>query len=338
MVNIIRYILAFLVPLLLLPIGVKYAFIGALMCLLLNNWFDDMIFYLGSRNVDLRKCKGGVSSPVNGIVTCIEKDVEMYHHLIKCDVLTNKKYIELTKRNNGERYNHISIFLNKLNKHVVCNVGDIVTNVFFYKADGENVEMVDNCNLMSDNKGAYLNNTFIELTYLNGIRVIVTMDKYISKAIGYFDHTNYGLELLICRGSQADIYIPKDIELDVKLYQKLDVFQTISKNRSKGVKLLKEKHYKDDVMYCIRKAGFTFLGSLKSNALKTLETFKSKSIIAALLVSYLFGNIDGILFILLYGFLIKRSTKMLMYSLMNIIGYKKIMTKVYRTVNKLIVW
>ena len=86
------------------------AFFAAILLLLyVSNVLDDIIFYYGSGFVNTRKYRGGLASPVEGVVTMIENKVPLFHHLHKKDYLTGKELFSNILINDGRKddvYNH----------------------------------------------------------------------------------------------------------------------------------------------------------------------------------------------------------------------------------------
>ena len=95
--NLIRYVaaLALLIGCFFLP--PVWSVLSIFVLLAVNNCLDDFVFYQGSRSISRDRYSGGVACPVNGVVTCIEKDVPLMTHIRKCDYLDNGILLELDK-------------------------------------------------------------------------------------------------------------------------------------------------------------------------------------------------------------------------------------------------
>lgn len=336
--NLLRYLAAIVCPVIVaFMCGVIPGVLCIIAVLFLNNLLDDIVFYYGSAFVNAGRYYGGIPSPVNGVVTQIEYGVPMYHHITKTDVLTKEEILNAVhSEDTDEKYNHVTIFLNKLNKHIVASIGELISMRSYTRFDGDD-SMVESGELIAKNTGEYLKNTFVELEYRNGVRIIVTMDKYISRAVL---SDSDSIEMLICRGSQCDMYIPERYPINVEMWQSLDIYQTVSSKTEYCKKKDSFEIFKD-VMQCIKESGFNIADAIADNLDKTLSTTTYNRlfvwvILSALLVNHtasLFG-----LFLFLYLFLFDRSVKNLMYSLMNVIGYKPFMTAIYKAINKIIVY
>lgn len=326
------------------PLVVLFVF----MLLWLNNTLDDVVFYYGSAiGISDKKYNSGVACPVNGILTDVDKNVHLYHHIEKVDCLTKsvlveKSYIGLCR--SDALYSHITVFLNKFNKHVIGNIGSKLVSATSYDLNGTAYEMVKDGELIADNKGKYLTNTFVELVYTNGVHVILTMDKYISKAVPFNDLES-GLEMFICRGSQCDIYIPSSMEMiDFREGEVVEIFDSLTKSKlyNYDFNYHFDYYYETAVKSLIKEHCNASIKQLvASNLLKSLSTFSLKNPIAiVLLILISLVNIpfmlNSFLFIVVYSFALERFIKNFMYSVMNIKGYSDWMATIYKTFNFLL--
>ena len=337
--NIIRYCLAIILPFVLSCLFSYALFpIYVLIFLFINNLIDDLVFYHGSKYVEECFDINSLLSPVEGVVTKIEYHVPLFNHLCKCDVLTKDELISNGIDVSQGDYTHITIFLNKFNKHLVARIGKL-EKMTQYSLNGENVEMVNEGELISDNSGRYLVNTFVDFEYEWNIHVVVTMDKYISKAV--VPQINDMVEMLICRGSQCDIYVPsKDSFILTNEKKQVNVLEPIVRlnNMHKCIRHDKYK-IKNIIEECIAVSGFTVVSAIKSNLAKTLDTFKHNYILLVIcLLAALFYPISVTIGVYLYLFMLDRSVKNLMYSIMNVIGYKSWMTYLYRYIHNITTW
>lgn len=342
-INIVRYSVMLAIVVLLVVLGVVYhinPFLMILVVLLLLfacNIVDDYLFYYGYTKLDLSKYKGGIGCPVNGIVTAIDKDVPLFSHLEKVDCLTKDVIVEkFGIKFSDDKYTHITIFLNKFNAHSVANIGSKIRNVVQFDMNGTSYPMVEDGELVANNSGLYLTNTFVDIEYENGVHSILTMDKYISLAVPITENEMF--DYFICKGSQCDIYLPKGYHLDIKENSKVDLFQTIA--HTDNVQFLyNSKNTANNLKEVIP----TFAPSAKEivcrNISKTLETVPNVTNIA-FLVAIAVGAFNvwyGAMFVCIpvFVFFADRMFKNFLYSLMNIIGYRKLMTALYKCTNKL---
>ena len=336
--NLLRYLAAIVGPVI---VAFMYGIIPGVLCvitvLFLNNLLDDIVFYYGSAFVNTGRYYGGIPSPVNGIVTQVEYGVPMYHHITKTDVLTKEEILNAVHTEDTcKLYNHVTIFLNKLNKHIVASIGDLVSMRSYTRFEGDD-SMVESGELIAKNTGEYLKNTFVELEYRNGVRVIVTMDKYISRAV--LSESDC-LEMLICRGSQCDMYMPERFPINVVQWQNVDIYQTVSSKTEYCKKKDSFEIFKE-VMKCIKESGFNVTDAIVENLDKTLSTTTYNRLFVWVILCALLVNHQAslmALFVYMYLFVFDRSVKNLMYSLMNVIGYKPFMTTIYKAINKITVY
>ena len=345
--NLIRYVaaLALLIGCFFLP--PVWSVLSIFVLLAVNNCLDDFVFYQGSRSISRDRYSGGVACPVNGVVTCIEKDVPLMTHIRKCDYLDNGILLELDKEaesDGGRLYNHVTIFLNKFNCHAVTNIGSEIVREVHYGKDGELISMVEAGEMTTRLDGRFLNNSFIRTEYANGVVCVYTLDKYVSKMIASDSHELLGVDYFICRGSQCDIYIPRDMEFCVTQNQILRNLQTISEGKatvadidypSKAGELI-------DRDPCSR-AGHIILSNLR----KTISTygFRNPLILVLLLASICLGafpslaGIHGNLFALVLIeavtglFALDRFFKNLLYAYFNIAGFKPGLAEFYKKVH-----
>lgn len=336
--NVFRYLIAILLPASLMfwhPVAV---IVAVLVVLYLNNVLDDLFFYYGSLFVSTKGYKGGIASPVNGIVTKVEKDVRLFSHLDKKDCLTKydafdglKFTTPLSENFPVTKLNHLTIFLNKLNHHIVANIGERLEHLQELSLNGEPADMVTHGNLTATNKGEYLTNPFIVLQYRSAI-VVLTLDRYISKFVPG-ETKPLGFEGFICRGSQADIYTQGEVlvnEGDV-----VQVFDTIAESEL-NVLNPSIPHPLSLIKKCLPNGTKEIW---LENANKTISTFCNPVIS----VLFSFGVVASFyyswpLFLsagILYLFLFERSYKHLMYALMNSTKYKESYTTTYRIVSKI---
>lgn len=333
--NVFRYVIAIFAPIIvLINFGCFWFVVSVVLILYANNVIDDIVFYYGSKYVDLSFVERRIPSPVEGVVTLVERGVALYSHLSKTDILTKDMLIEKGINVGDGEYNHIAIYLNKLNKHLVASIGEL-KSINEYSFNDNNVEMVKDGNLIATNKGHYLMNTFVDLEYDNGIHVIVTMDKYISKAVR--PSNAQMVEMLICRGSQCDVYAPWDMPVLVGTFSAVNILQPIFLGYcSKNYDYLDIVESVDE---CIKRSGFNLKDAFLSNLKKTLCTVKYNYIwLAICLISALFCPLLLSVGIYLYIFMFDRSLKNYFYATMNNIGYKTWMTIIYNTIHKIVIY
>ena len=333
MFNVVRYIVAIFLPIIiLLSFGELPFILIVIFCLYINNVLDDIVFYHGSKYVDCSDYGNGIPSPVEGVITLIERCVPLYSHLLKKDILTKEELVSKGMSVKDGEYNHVAIFLNKLNKHLVASIGD-VKSIKEYSFQGENVEMVNDGFLISDNTGSYLKNTFVDIEYFNGVHVVVTMDKYISKAVR---PTNTEMvEMLICRGSQCDIYVPAEMFPLVRCNEPVNVLQPLFHDYS--FKNYDTNQIKDCVEECIKKSGFTVKEAFLSNLTKTFKTINyNHTLLFISLIMALICPLAISFGVYLYLFTFDRSLKNYFYATMNNKGYKCWMTIIYNSFHKIV--
>lgn len=333
--NIIRYAISILILFIVLLYGPYVAFLAAFILLLINNTTDDILFYNGNKYIKSDKYKGGIISPVNGIVTKVEKNVDLFGKVVKNDCLTSEWIIDVELPKKDIRCNHITIFLNKFNHHLCVNPFDIISTSKHY-CNGEMKEMVNNGELIADNKGEYLNNDSLIIDY-GKCYVVLTLDKYISKYI-YLGSKQYSGGVLICKGSQCDIYVPAEKKFVCEVGDVVHVYQTIVEGEKEDIAPENKARLKEIAMKGISLSG-GYKGILFSNIRKTLSTFSNMRITITLLLGMCLTVFDvnimylGIL--CFYSFVFERMYKNLMYAIMNSIGVKSWMIKSYGYINKM---
>lgn len=337
--NIARYLLAILLPCLL----VKCPFAGILTCfglLWLNNYLDDILFYLSSlevRNEEFTPQR--IVSPVNGIVTKVERGVPSMN-LKKRDALdTTTDYLEYDVVGQFEKrwkaYDHVAVFLNKFSKHLVLNPSRVVSR-WKHFSDG-NLEMVTEDSLVSDNVGEYMNNDALVVEYPNFIMVL-TMDKYISQYI-MLDESK-GVCCQIMRGSQCDFYFKEGTFIYPKVGNCIDIYDPLAHVNTEMMSFDVKDEAKKAVQMCIEHSG-GYGGIAMESLKKSLSTFKCLWLLCAVvilpLMSYptLFHTFFSYVgFSSIYLFLFVRSYRHLMYSLMNVFGLKDWMISSYKFIAK----
>jgi len=345
--NLLRYIVSFALLAGSFFLPPVMAVVAILLLLVLNNCLDDVVFYQGSKAIDRDKYAGGVACPVNGVVTCIEKDVPLMTHIRKCDYLDHKIVLELDKEeraDGGKLYDHITIFLNKFNCHAVTNIGSPIVREIYYDKDGELISMVEAGDMTTRLDGRFLNNSFIRTEYANGVVCVYTLDKYVSKMIASDRRELLGVDYFICRGSQCDIYIPGSMEFCVKKNQILRNLQTISKGALVNTRI----DYKAEAGALIAKDNCSRTGHIiLSNLKKTLSTynFRNPVLLVILLAAICLGSLPemlpyhGNLFALVVIevvtglFALDRFFKNLLYAFFNVAGFKPALAKFYKWVH-----
>ena len=345
--NLLRYIVALALLIWSFFFPPVVCVLAILVLLAVNNCLDDVVFYHGSKQIYRDKYKGGVACPVNGVVTCIEKDVPLMSHIRKCDYLEDKIQLELNKEaaaDGGKLYNHVTIFLNKFNCHAVTNIGSKIIREIYYDTDGVLISMVEAGEMTTRLDGLFLNNSFIRTEYENGVVCVYTLDKFVSKMLPSDKRELLGVDYFICRGSQCDIYLPQGMEFCVEQNQILRNLQTISE----GEKLENAIDYAADAGALIKKDSCSHAGHIiLSNLKKTISTysFKNPVVILLLLAAICLGalpalqSIHGNLFALIVLevftglFALDRFFKNLLYAFFNIAGFKPALAKFYKWVH-----
>lgn len=335
--NIVRYAIAIVAPVAVFTGHIWISVLLLMLVLLVNNYFDDLVFYFGYTKPKKPITNGGILSPVNGVVTYIEHGVPKYNHLIKEDVLTKEEIIGKCPvvSNDGKLYNHVTIFLNKFNHHVVGNICSPIISVSQYDMNGTKFSMVEDGYLISNNKGDYLTNTFVEITYENGAIAVLTMDKYISKAVPI---RNNGIDYFICRGSQCDIYIPISYSLDVDFGDIIQVYDEIADDiQSDSLEESPSMVFGSIIKDIKRACSVGVVSLIFPNVKKTLCTLKQINATVFLLMLLLNPYAAALfVFVSVFRFYIDRAVKNFLYAMMNCIGYRKWMTELYRITHKLL--
>lgn len=330
--NIVRYSISLMLPIVVVLIfGPFVGLVTCIVLLLLNNYLDDAVFFFGYRKLVLSRYEhAGLSSPVNGVITALEENVPLYSHLLKCDVLTRDVLVDTygvvpeMKRD----YHHLTVFLNKFNHHIVGNIGAGIKQIFQIDMDGTRYPMVEDGKLVADNEGLYLTNSFVEIVYANGVHIILTLDKYISKAKLLDDDM---FPVFICKGSQCDIYIPKGYNFlrSLKKGDKLEIFETIAgSNINESVNRLDENNY---LAYnCTNERWYSNIPSkikeefgvshfklLLEGLKKTLDSYKLFDIAAIVVLLLIYHTaVVPYLFAVLLLFYTDRCIKHLLYSIL----------------------
>ena len=342
--NIARYAVSIILPLCLLQYPL-IAFGVAVLLLFLNNVADDYSFYCAGKEVSGHKISA-VSSPVNGIITQIERNVPLFAHIRKEDVLTREEYFKVEYLaskydKKHEKWNHVTIFLDKFSHHIVVNPSKVKSMQRLFE-DGRLEEMVVDGNLLADNQGKYLGNRAVIIEYEEMIAVL-TLDKYVSK---YLVGTDYegSVGLNILRGSQCDLYSKRDIEH--YSHKKGDVVQIGDKIFKPSI-FDKEYTVHSNSVHSNIEAALKYIGGSKqiweTNVSKTLATFRSKFLLVTAVVGVSLSIISHpfayVAFSSVYLFVFDRFYRHLMYSLMNATGYKPWMTKSYSIIHKVsVLW
>lgn len=291
-----------------------------LLLLYTNNVADDYVFYYWSKKVKPNGFHSFLSSPVNGVVTNIEYGVSLMSHIQKCDCLTKEIILDLKKHQSNKRYNHITIFLNKFNKHIVTNIGSKVKSIRQYDPNTEKYCMVKD-GLVPKKNGRYLTNPFVRVDYENGAVCVFTLDKYVSEIVLNESHSRYGIDMFICRGSQCDVYIPTEYSFYPHIGQVVDNYDILSFMPCEQTEINKESVFADaDTL--IKASGVTKQGLLLSNLPKTLGVFKNSSLpyLVSLYVGCLIGCPVVIIFVFLALFSFHRFYKNYLYVRMNEVG------------------
>lgn len=336
-INIARYIAAIACPFFI----ASHPILGIFVCfgvLWLNNYLDDILFYLGSLSVKTRSANPNVTlSPVEGIVTMIEYGVPI-KDILKKDVFAEDEpvIVDLSRSMIGkaEKYDHIAIYLNKFSKHVVLHPDNMVKMYMHYS--GGNFAMVRPDDLVSDNVGKYMGNDALIIEYPDSY-MFLTMDKYISEYILCDDED--GMCCLICRGSQCDIYF-KDTTFMRRVGDRVDIYDTLALAKTQRRHYIVERQIKSSVSIAVNDAG-GYLGMLLSAFEKTVSTFDSFVLSLLVVIVPLFGTLlttstawAYVGFSSIYLFLFVRSYRHLMYSIMNVTGLKEWMKKSYKIISK----
>lgn len=345
--NVLRYAVSFLALIFccwnpLLMAGV------AVVLLLLNNFLDDVVFYVGNKYAKVKTSKKGVVSPVNGVVTMIERNVPLFSNIEKVNPVTHNHVMSVClscgfvdNKDRNKTYNHVAVFLNKLNHHVVMNPAfcNEIVNHFTHT---ENKEMVEEGELVGHN-GEYLTNDAQVLRY-GKMYIVVTLDKYVSRTILGWPQA-LSPRMIICKGSQCDMFIPTNRGLEVEVGDILQIGDQVASAYSFEQEM-KTSLFSEDVASLIKEALAScngVSGLFTTNLCKTFRTFKNPVIsvsCAVGLVSYFLSPaISYVAFSSIILFVAVRWYRHLMYCLMNYFGLKHWMEKSYSVISKIsIIW
>lgn len=342
--NHIRYIVAVLLPLVILVyFNAQIFIITELILLLINNIIDDVVFWYGSATFSIPEHKSEIMSPVNGTVVEINKKVRIFDHLTKVDIITSKellKFINTGIQDDKSLYTHISIFLNKFNNHAVTNIGSIIKNVRLFNQQGELVEMVEDGSILPQKQGRYLNNSFVMFEYANGAKAVFTLDKYVSK-YKIIDDKKSLIDMLICRGSQCDLYIPLCYEIEVSEGECIHNFQCISEELHDEIETNQYKTRRV-VLRIIRLLGVRPKSIILCNLSKTLQTnivSNPLQCFVLILVAIFFPQyLLYVIALLLSCFYYEREGKHLLYTHNNRFGYSKILSNIYKSLYIIKTW
>ena len=337
--NILRYVVAIVLPLSLL----MHPFAGILTCLgvlWLNNYLDDILFYLSSlevRNESFTLPR--VVSPVNGIVTLVERGVSTMN-LKKRDALDfSRDSFEYDIVGQFEKRwkanDHVAVFLNKFSKHIVLNPSKIV-HVWKHYSDG-NFEMVSADDLVSDNVGEYMNNDALVIEYPNFLMVL-TMDKYISEYVTL--DSDKGVLCQIRRGSQCDFYFKEGSFIYPKIGDCIDIYDPLVHIDTERMAFDVKDEARRAVNMCVEYSR-GYKGIAIEAFKKTLSTFRCVWLMCIVLICPLLSYptplhtfFSYVGFLSIYLFLFVRSYRHLMYSMMNVFGLKDWMVNSYKFIAK----
>lgn len=299
------------------------AIIFVLLLLYINNVIDDAVFYYGSKNIKTEGSHSFLASPVNGIVTGIEYGVPLMSHIRKCDCLTKEITLELKMHNSKKPFNHLTVFLNKFNKHIVTNIGSSVKSIRQYNPKTDRYCMVED-GLVPKKNGRYLTNPFVRVDYENGVVCVFTLDKYVSEIVLSESHTPFGVDMFICRGSQCDIYIPTEWDFYPRYGQVVGNYDILSFMPCEQ-REINPKAVNKDAETLIKASGATKSDLCLSNISKTLGVFKNTSLayLTALYVGCVAGCPLSVILAFLFVFSTHRFYKNYLYAKMNEIGLFK---------------
>lgn len=350
--NLIRCALTLALPLVLTFVSGRLAFVTMMFLIIINNIIDDFVFYYASGIIknppEYDKSKTPILSPVNGIVTKSVPNESLFANIEKRDVLTKSLLMSGFRKSRlglVDPYYHITIFINKFNKHIVTNAGQKIKFLREYNVNLDLVSMVSDNELVGRNKGDYLLNTFLYVEYTSGVIMILTLDKYISKMKLDEDETNQLLGM-ICRGSQCDLYIPmtKSPSVNIKEGEIVNINQILGyRNLVEQNKFDIEGLNKEIIVplsYNLIHKCITVKDILVNNFKKSLMTLSKPYIGTLVIICILLGSLLPehielgylLLNIGLYLFMINRYTRHFFYGLMNLGGYHPWMTKFYKLV------
>lgn len=334
-INIFRYLILIVAPLFCITMPM-IGIIASLAVLWLSNYLDDIFFYLASKEVKNKSAnEGELLSPINGIVTLVEKGVK-FCNIEKNDVIKQDDGLSyrIDDLFNG-RYDHVAVYLNKFSKHIVLNPSEVVS-VYKHYSDG-NLEMVSGADLVSNNIGEYMNNDSIIIEYKDFVMVL-TMDKFISKYVLAQQPRDWFC--LICRGSQCDFYFKENTFVYPRVGDCIDVYDVLAKVENARREYIVSDDVARIVDNAIRESG-GFLGMAKDAWLKSVSTFNSASLMILVVIFPILFSLTPIQqvmsyvgFISIYLFVFVRFYRHMMYALMNVFGLKSWMQKSYNLINK----
>lgn len=339
--NLIRYVLAVLAPILIVcEASVSFVLVSIVLLLLLNNIIDDAVFYYGGAFLKKVFAKGAVLSPIEGLVTNVEKNVPFKRYINKYDVIGGITHLSkcIDTADDGKLYTHITVFLNKFNKHIVCNIGSAIVSVSAYNNKGELAEMVKGSELIAEAVGSHCYNTFYEIRYANGCIAIVTMDKFVSKFKFLYDRISR-IDGIIYRGSQCDLYVPQRYSVDIDEGMNVGCLDPIV--YGEGTMVVNCSKMREVVFKHVSKEVGGFGEIVMSNVRKTLKTnvVDSSGKFFFALISFVISPIliGYVLAFLLFSFYYKRSIKNLLYTICNVFGYSRWMSKTNTAINELLI-
>jgi len=341
LLNIARYVISIVVPLCLIGYPLV-ALATAFLLLLINNVLDDVSFYYASNEVNDRTMMPN-GSPVNGIVTKIEYGVLLFSHIKKTDVLTKEDCLELRQLQSycdseHRAWNHVTIFLDKFNHHVVVNPSRVKSMKRLF-ADGRLEEMVFNGKLIPNESDEYVGNQAVIVEYEN-MYAVLTLDKFVSRYLENSDEPcQVGINIL--RGSQCDLYSRYDVNTaSLKVGNVIQIGESVFKYA-----------YSSEVgAICVGSAVSScveHIGGVKhillSNIRKTFATFEdvplTLTIVVSILLSYTICPFIYIAFASFYLFVFDRFYRHFMYAIMNAVGFKPYMQKSYHIIHKIsVLW
>lgn len=324
--NRIRYIISIAllaISVFFLPCQPLYSIASLLVILYLNNIVDDYVFYYLSGKITVKGLRAFLCSPVNGVVTCVEYCVPLMAHIMKCDYVTKEVLLELKKHKSRKRYNHITVFLNKFNKHIVTNIGSPVKAIRQYNPKTEKYCMVEE-GLVPKKNGKFLTNPFVRFDYENGVVCVFTLDKYVSEIVLNENHAAYGVDMFICRGSQCDMYIPADFDFIPRYGEVVKNYDRISFMRCQSTEI-NPNAVEKDALTLINASGITARKILAQNIYKTLGVFKNTSIpyLLCLYVGCIVGHPLEVIVTFLFVFCLHRFYKNYLYADINVNGLSR---------------
>lgn len=304
--------------------------------LVFSNFLDDIIFYYGSCLIKSPDTSmygmDSILSPVNGTITDIKTNRSILQGIQKRDVIlgnliTEGAIVNDKLLNDDTKYTQITIFLNKFNKHTVSKCGWEVASISYYNKDGELKAMLTPGELIGDNY-TYLDNSFYLIEFTNRIKMILTMDKYVSR----FEFGNENLLGFILRGSQCDLYIPNDVPLFHKLKygDEVNIHECIAISKLSNCKLssIDINRMRSDALGILRNSKINIFSILLDNIKKSAMTFSKSMISIPLILSFLVNVpilnelLLAISWAFLFYFIYDRFFTNLLYSLVTSYGLK----------------